>query len=104
MIWQKCLKTLEQECSLREFNTYLKPLKDEIQADELVLLAPKKYIVDKINQKFIFRIKALIVQTGDKTVSSVSVKQEITPMKDIDSSIVTFFSELIGRIINFIHH
>ncbi len=47
-VWQKCLGLLQEEYPPQQFNTWLRPLQAETEAEDnaLVLLAPNRFVVD----------------------------------------------------------
>jgi len=65
VVWEKCLSSLQQELSMQQFNTWIRPLTLDSQTDmsvEFCLLAPNRFILDWVNDKFLFRIKELVEQ------------------------------------------
>lgn len=73
-VWLKCAKLLEEEFSAPQFNTWLRPLQVEIQGDNLILLAPNKFVVEWVRKHFFTRIKELVVQFGGDLVKTVTVE------------------------------
>lgn len=73
-VWLKCAKLLEEEFSAPQFNTWLRPLQVEIQGDNLILLAPNKFVVEWVRKHFFTRIKELVVQFGGDQVKTVTVE------------------------------
>lgn len=62
-IWQQCLSSLQQELSSQQFNTWIRPLTVDESIDspyEFCLLAPNRFILDWVNDKFLSRIKELV--------------------------------------------
>ena len=65
--WNKCLCLLEEELPAQQFKTWIKPLKlgssDPIAADnDVVLLAPNRFIRDWVLDKFLTRITEIFQQ------------------------------------------
>jgi len=63
IVWQKCLLSLQQELSSQQFNTWIRPLTvdDSIESPhDFCLLAPNRFILDWVNDKFLQRIKELV--------------------------------------------
>ena len=60
-IWNHCLSSLQNELPVQQFNTWIKPLQvsPESSADQLTLVAPNRFIVDWVNDKFLDRIREL---------------------------------------------
>jgi chromosomal replication initiator protein len=58
-IWPACLARLEAELSSQQFNTWIKPLSAEAGEEGLVLLAPNRFILQFIKDRFLGRIEEL---------------------------------------------
>lgn len=63
-IWQKCLYVLEDELTSKQYNTWIRPLQVISSDSDITLLAPNKYIKDKVSSQFLQRIKELIAENG----------------------------------------
>lgn len=62
-IWQQCSSQLQTELSAQLFNTWIRPLKlDEDASDVLRLYAPNRFVLDWVNDKYLSRIRSLIAQ------------------------------------------
>ncbi|WP_425324466.1 chromosomal replication initiator protein DnaA, partial [Legionella birminghamensis] len=72
-LWQRCAKLLEEEYPPLLFNTWLRPLQAQYQDNNLVLLAPNKFIVEWIKQNFFTRIRELVMQLAGDQISSVTI-------------------------------
>lgn len=60
-IWNKCAAHLAEELPSQQFNTWIRPLRvDEGSAEELRLLAPNRFILDWVSEKFLQRIRELV--------------------------------------------
>jgi len=68
-IWQQCLASLEDELSTQQFNTWIRPLQLVPGEGEVRLLAPNKYILDKIKDQFLKRIVEIVKQSSNQSVS-----------------------------------
>ena len=64
-LWNKCLDCLQEELPSQQFNTWIYPLQAEQQSDSLVLLAPNRFVLSWINDKFLPRITELIAQFSE---------------------------------------
>lgn len=63
VVWEKCLSSLQQELSTQQFNTWIRPLTIDSQSEasaEFCLLAPNRFILDWVTDKFLYRIKELV--------------------------------------------
>lgn len=82
-IWDACLAQLERELSPQQFNTWIRPLHAVPEPTGLRLLAPNRFVQDKINDRFLKRISeiicgisnpapALSIEIGTATLTSPS--------------------------------
>lgn len=63
-LWEKCLNSLESEFPSQQFNTWIRPLQAEhIEVEgKLILLAPNRFVLDWIVERFLTRITELVKQ------------------------------------------
>jgi chromosomal replication initiator protein len=64
VLWEKCLDCLQDEYPA-QFNTWIRPLQAEYADNKLVLLAPNRFVLDWIKEKFWSRIKELVCQLSE---------------------------------------
>lgn len=57
--WQSCLNHLAEDLPPQQFNTWIKPLKPGLDEDAFRLLAPNRFVLDWVKDKFLARIEAL---------------------------------------------
>src|SRR5262249_55492175 len=60
--WASCLSRLEKELPAQQFNTWIRPLKLDASAapsGELRLLAPNRFVLQWVKERFTPRIEAL---------------------------------------------
>lgn len=70
-LWEKCLQSLESEFPSQQFNTWIRPLQAEEADGKLVLLAPNRFVLDWIVERFLARINELVAQFCDGNPLSV---------------------------------
>ena len=71
-LWQTCLGCLEQEFPSQQFNTWIRPLKVEQGNDaQLRLLAPNRFVMDWVSDKYLHRIKELLSEHSEEQVREV---------------------------------
>ncbi|MDD9889159.1 MAG: chromosomal replication initiator protein DnaA [Gammaproteobacteria bacterium] len=58
--WQYCIDCLKAELPSQQFNTWIRPLKAERNADVLKISAPNRFILDWVKSKFLSRIEELL--------------------------------------------
>ena len=73
-LWEKCLNSLESEFPSQQFNTWIRPLQAEQSDGKLVLLAPNRFVLDWIVERFLTRINELVTQFSDKQPPVVSLE------------------------------
>ena len=57
--WQNCLNHLAEDLPPQQFNTWIKPLKPALDEDTFRLLAPNRFVLDWVKEKFLVRIEIL---------------------------------------------
>src|SRR5215204_3269698 len=57
--WRYCLSQFEKELPAQQFVTWIKPLKFHAEGDTLVLVAPNRFVLQWIRDKFYARIQEL---------------------------------------------
>ncbi|VVC76894.1 Chromosomal replication initiator protein DnaA [Aquicella siphonis] len=73
-LWEKCLNSLESEFPSQQFNTWIRPLQAEHADGRLVLLAPNRFVLDWIVERFLTRINELVAQFSEDSPPSVSLE------------------------------
>lgn len=61
-LWPACLERLEAELSAQQFNTWIKPLVCEQGVEGYVLLAPNRFIMQFIKERFLGRVQTLAAE------------------------------------------
>ena len=60
-IWQQCIVYLQDELPSQQFNTWIRPLKvDHDNSNQLILIAPNRFIKDWVGDKYLERIHKLV--------------------------------------------
>lgn len=72
-LWADCLSKLEEEASVEQFNTWLRPLQGRMSQEILTLFAPNRFVLDFVLDKYLSRIKE-IVESVTGTSCQVEVK------------------------------
>ncbi len=68
ILWTKCLERLEEELSAQQFNTWIRPLHAVADGDGLRLLAPNRFVMDWVRERFLARIAEIAAQYLDRDV------------------------------------
>lgn len=64
--WTRCADQLQQELSAQQYNTWIRPLqaRGREEEKELCLLAPNRFVLDWVSEKFLDRIRELLRESG----------------------------------------
>ena len=62
--WQHCIDCLKVELPSQQYNTWIRPLKANIDADVLRISAPNRFILDWVKGKFLGRIEELVTESN----------------------------------------
>ena len=57
--WPNCLDAFQRELSPQQYNTWIRPLRLEAAGDELVLIAPNRFVLQWVKERFATRIEEL---------------------------------------------
>ena len=91
--WSTCLNRFEKELSAQQFNTWIKPLQTEFDDNLLRILAPNKFVLQWIKDRFLSKIEAIAIEClpqnilielsiSKKNVSEKTVSENIKPIKN----------------------
>lgn len=102
--WPTCLSRFEKELSTQQFNTWIKPLHTEIEGNAIRLLAPNRFVMQWVKERFLKKIEQLahelqlvdmqielVLTDADRknTTAKITTKSERPPKdKQIDISSV----------------
>lgn len=79
--WSNCLLRFEKELSPQQFNTWIKPLKVEIESDSIRVLAPNRFVQQWVKDKFFSRIQLIADELlPDHIVIELDVGKSIKPI------------------------
>ena len=89
-LWDKCLNYLRDEIPPQQYNTWIRPLHAvESKKNGLLLLAPNRFVLDWINERFLTRIREVLneltdtppkieLQIGSKSSTEANLKNWIS--------------------------
>jgi len=72
-VWERCLGRLEEELPSQQFNTWIRPLQPTLEADGLRLLAPNRFVMEWVRDKFLGRISELVREFSGFEGQQVSI-------------------------------
>jgi len=70
-LWNRCLRILESELPVQQFNTWVRPLQAIESVGELRLLAPNRYVIEWLGDNSLARIKELIGEFAEGAVPDI---------------------------------
>ncbi|MFQ5755923.1 MAG: chromosomal replication initiator protein DnaA [Acidiferrobacterales bacterium] len=73
-LWTNCLAHLQQELSAQQFNTWIRPLQAIKDEQALRLLAPNRFVMQWVKDRFMERIAELAMQYSGTARLTVSVE------------------------------
>lgn len=66
--WPACLVRFEQELSSQQFNTWIKPLKTEIDDRAIRVIAPNKFVQQWVKDRFLSKIELIAAELLPETM------------------------------------
>src|SRR6202022_1513047 len=57
--WQSCLESFQRELTQQQFNTWIRPLCLELSGERLCLIAPNRFVLQWVKDRFAGRIEEL---------------------------------------------
>ena len=72
-IWPKCLNSLKGEVPEKLFNTWIRPIQSIEEEGNLQLLAPNNFVLKKVNEDYIDRIKEIVLSQNSAVNVSITV-------------------------------
>lgn len=82
-VWESCISYLQNELPAQQFNTWIRPLQVEESSEKtLRLLAPNRFVLDWVNDKFRDRIQELLnerQQDNSHRILEIKVAPRKTP-------------------------
>ena len=63
-LWQQCLEHLQSQLTAQQFNTWIRPLQVIEEDGEIQLLAPNRFVLERVNDRFIGQINDIITHVG----------------------------------------
>ncbi len=84
-LWNRCLRVLENELPIEQFNTWLRPLQAIERDGQVRLLAPNSYVIKWVGDNSLPRIKELVRQFAEDSaldvVLDVGTRAADSPLK-----------------------
>ena len=71
--WRQCVELLESELSDTDLNTWIRPLQAFEANTSIKIMAPNRFVQERVTQQFLGRIEELMEQIGGDTSKSISI-------------------------------
>ena len=62
--WSSCLHRFEKELSTQQFSTWIKPLLSEIDGNTLRVIAPNRFVMQWVKERFLKKIEQFASESG----------------------------------------
>ena len=85
--WEQCLGRFQGELPASQFNTWIKPLRLEARGEALHLVAPNRFVLQWIKDRFLARIETMGAEYFDRPVQFVLSLEEKTHGNGSDYSL-----------------
>lgn len=82
IIWEHCLKRLEGALTAQQFNTWVRPLQVQEEGETLRLLAPNRFVLEWIKDRYFDLIQSAVVETGNDAIKislEIGSKKPLAP-------------------------
>lgn len=73
-LWQKCIAHLESELTPQQFNTWIRPLQAVQEGDTLRLLAPNRFVLDWVHDRFLAQISEIVCSVNRHREAQVTLE------------------------------
>lgn len=64
-VWVECLDVLQKELPAQQYNTWIRPLQAEESGNEVRLLAPNRFVLDWVYERYFDRIKNVMAGASE---------------------------------------
>lgn len=101
--WEQCLDQLQDEISVKQYNTWIRPLQAEVAGKELMLFAPNRFVLDHVQQQFLEKItQALQDICGFEPIIHLSIGAKLEPQETIQPTKKTKAAK-IDKVVNYLN-
>ncbi|VAW86507.1 Chromosomal replication initiator protein DnaA [hydrothermal vent metagenome] len=73
-VWQKCLEQLQKQITAQQYNTWIRPLHAIESDSELQLLAPNRFVLERVKDNFIKEITDIIISFDGNTQFDIKLQ------------------------------
>lgn len=83
--WLSCIDHFKKQLSPQQFNTWIKPLKIECDANTVRLLAPNRFVLQWVKEKFLYDIEMLGAQYFARDIA-ITLSLPTVPEERVDTA------------------
>ena len=94
--WQFCLDQFQKDLTIQQYNTWIKPLKVNLTDDSVILLAPNRFVLQWVKEKFLEKIESFAESQFGK-LTSVILKLDESPKVSRDVVVNTVRTEELPK-------
>lgn len=73
-LWQQCASRLQGELTLQNYNTWIRPLQAEIEANTLFLYAPNSYVMDWVKDKYLNQLITYVREVAGEKAPNIELR------------------------------
>jgi chromosomal replication initiator protein len=101
--WSTCLSRFEQELSKQQYNTWIKPLVAEVNGNELRLVAPNRFVLQWVKDRFNKKIEQFARELQlndiqiDFVIANIEAEQEDKASEKLSTKIQTELSKMAAN-------
>lgn len=101
--WSTCLSRFEQELSKQQYNTWIKPLVAEVNGNELRLVAPNRFVLQWVKERFNKKIEQFARELQlndiqiDFVIANIEAEQEDKASEKLSTKIQTELSKMAAN-------
>ena len=81
-MWNSIQKALQQQLPSQDYNTWIRPLQARQNGSSLVLLAPNRFVKDRVTEDYLDKIKSLLKTNQQELEVSLQVGENATAEKE----------------------
>lgn len=68
VLWEVCLRSLQEKLSVQQFNTWIHPLQAALNAEEFIIFAPNRFVKDWVKDHYLQDIKQILIEYTKLTI------------------------------------
>ena len=94
--WQRCLECLREECSVKQFDTWLRPVQEMVDDGQITLLVPNDFVLEYLQEHFWERIETILKDLGYNAALKLKVGSK-TAIENNTSALSNDYAALVEK-------